>query len=490
MGKIHCKQFIISDLDLVWDAKDWQPEEHNLFGNYRIWYDKQLSITFGRYGVLIGNAFQGDATKEKNVAKVLDRDLTDVSEEYESWNGRWLLIYKNQFHLDANAQLGLFYGRIYEEHWVASSSLALINIASKGTLPTEDFLPLDLEYHSFLYWNPGPRTLLKGIRRLMPTQLLYLENGKSKVEYRDPINKRDFSGLSPEEIYKEIFEQQKYVFEQILEKYNKINIALTSGYDSRLQLAILVKAKIPCSCHLFERKKFTAASDEKVAPMIAEILGLEYKFVTLEHGIDPRRIIDYSKHTFNNVKDMDYKWHYSYHQFDEIEGDVYVRSSLYEGFCNYYKHCGMVSVYEDSIDSIMDDLLKFYKTLKGNTGAEESLLEYCQWTKEHQTKNMTLLDMLAYEQLFGCWMSDNSQGMDFVWDGLTINPINSMRIYSLIAGLPRTKRDDRVWQTEMVRMLCPEIADIPYNNEALEKQSFKQQSLIKKILKQIIDKIP
>lgn len=484
MGKIHNKQFIISDVDIIWDAEEWQPEEHSLFGNYRIYYDKQLSITFGKNGVLIGDAFQGDASKERNVEAVLDKDLEDVSEEYESWNGRWLLIYKNQIHLDANAQLGLFFGKIDKKHWIASSSLALINKAANGTLPMEDFFPLSLEYKTLLSWNPGPRTLLKGIRRLLPTQLLYLENDEPRIEYRDPINKWDFTGLSPEEIYWNIFEQQKNVFGHILEKYHKINIALTAGRDSRLQIAIMKKGNIPFSCHLFERQKYTKIADEKIAPIVAEKLGLEYKFITLEHGLDVSRVIDYNKHTFNNIKDMDFKWHYPYHQFDEVDGDVYVRASLYEGFCNLYKHYGMVCEYDDTIDFIMDDFCRVLKTLKGNTGAEKSLLEYCHWVKEHPTKNMTFLDMLAYEQRYGCWMSDVAQGMDLVWNGLVINPVNSMRIYSLIAGLPREKRDERVWQTEMVRMLYPEIADIPYNNEALEQQSF-----LKRKLKQIVHAI-
>lgn len=212
----------------------------------------------------------------------------------------------------------------------------------------EDFLMLDLDHRSFLYWNPEPKTFLKGIRRLLATQLLYLEKGEPRIEYRDTINKRDFSMLSPEEIYMEIFEQQRKILEQILKKYNKFNIALTAGYDSRLQLAILVKGNIPCSCHTFERLKSIANADNKVAPMIAKRLGLDYKFITLKHGIDVGRIMNYSKHTFNNVRDMDYKWHYSHHQYD------------------------------DNIDFIMDDLKKLYVTLKGNTGAEESLLEYCQ----------------------------------------------------------------------------------------------------------------
>lgn len=467
MAKIHNKQFIIADSDIEWDIEEWKPKERRLYNGYRIYYDENLNIVFGKNGVLIGNAFQGDMTKKAPV-EVLDEDIIDIADEYESWNGRWILLYKNQVHLDANAQLGLFYGKIRPECWCASSSLALINKAAKGRLEIEEFLPLDIGYKSLLYWNPGPRTLLKGIRRLMATQILYL-NGERRIEYRDTINKQDYALLSPKEIYQAIFEQQKNAFDYITANYKKINIALTAGYDSRLQMAILAKANIACECHLFERVKNTARADEEIAPRIAKQLGIKYKFVPLNHGIDAKRIIDYSKHTFNNVKDMDYKWHYPYHQFDEIDGDIYVRASLYEGFCNYYSHYGMKSTYDDTVEFMMDDLRKMYITLKGNTCAEESLAEYCQWAKAHPTKNMTFMDMLAYEQLMGCWMSDTSQGMDYVWDGLVINPINSMRIFSLIVGLPREKRDERVWQAEMTNMLCPELAGIPYNNAIWEQ---------------------
>lgn len=415
MGKIHNKQFIIADLDLEWDGEEWNPEKHGLFECYRIWYDKNLTITFGKHGVLIGDVFQGDVTKG-NPEEVVDKDFVDVSKEFESWNGRWVLAYKNEVYLDANGQLGIFYGKIDGKHWVISSSLALINRAAKET-HVEEFLPLDLTYNSLLYWNPGPRTLLKGIKRLLPSQLLRLEGEKVRIEYRDVINKHDFTGLAPEEIYEAIYEQQKNVFEDILSKFHKINLALTAGYDSRLQLAVLTKGNFPCSCHLFERSKHTARADEIVAPIIARKVGIEYKYIPLGRRIDAGRIMDYCKHTFNNEKSMDYKWHYPYHQFDELDGDVYVRAGLYEGFCNYYERCGLRSGYEDSVEFIMNDLKKMYITLEGNAGAEKSLEEYCQWVKEHPTKNMTFMDMLAYEQIYGCWMSDVSQAMDFVWGG-------------------------------------------------------------------------
>lgn len=470
MSKVHNKQFVISNVNLTWDANEWQPQERSLFGKYRIYYDENLNIKFGANGVLIGNAIPGDKSAGETY-EILEQEISDVSEKYESWNGRWILIYKNQIHLDANGQLGLFYGRIKDEQWIASSSLALINKATKRLLETEEFLPIEMGFgsKSLLYWNPGPNTLLRGIKRLLPTQLLYLEEGKAKIEYRDTINKHDFTNLSIEEIYWKIFEQQINVYENILKKYKKINMALTAGYDSRLQFAIMIKGNIPFSCHSFEREKNTAIADEKIAPEIAKRLGIEYKYISLQHGIDAKRVIDYNKHTFGNVKDMDYKWHYPYHQFDAVNGDVYVRGSLYEGFCNYYEHYNPKSTYEDSIDFIMDDLRKLYKTLGGNTGAEASFYEYCQWVKAHPTPKMTFIDMLAYEQLFGCWMSDVSQGMDLIWDGLFINPANSMRIFSLITSLPRDKRNERVWEAEMVQMLCPDIADIPYNNAALSK---------------------
>lgn len=465
-GRIHNKQFVISDSELTWDVEEWLPEEHSVFGKFRIYYDRNLHIKFGKNGVLIGDAFQGDLQKQscKNPEEILDMDILDVSEEYESWNGRWVLVYKNQIHLDATSLLGVFYGKIDEERWAVSSSLALLSKVLNGKLMREEWLPSDVACnHSLLHWNPGPRTVLKGIRRLLPTQLLYLEKNGIQIEYRDTINKRSFAEFAPEEIYELIYEQQINVLKIVAEKYKKINLGLTAGYDSRLLCAVMAKGNIPFSCHSFQCAIKTADDDKEIAAMIAEKLGLEYKYILLDHNVDAGRVIDYVRHTFHNLKHFDYKCFYSRHQYDQLENGVYMRGGLYESFSNYYEKWKFKCTYEDSVDFMMKQLGRLFVILDGNPCAEASLKEYCQWVKQHPTKNMTFVDMLTYEQQFGCWLNDTSQGMDLTWDGLFINPLNSMRIFSLIAGLPREKRDHKVWEAEMTKMLCPEIADFPYH---------------------------
>lgn len=468
MQNIHRKQFIIMQHSFDFGSQEeWAPKHGTIFNKYNIYYDIDLKIKFGKYGVLIGEVYNGD----KNApipCELLKKDMDNPSEMYETWNGRWILIYKNKIFLDANSQLSLFYGNIENIGWIFSSSLALINLVTYNMLEKEEFMPLDMTFRSELYFNPGPLTLLKGIKRLMTTQSLEITGNDVKIVGRDPININDFSALKTEEIYEAIYEQIVIAVTNALKDYPKIDMALTAGRDSRMQLAILHHADIPVALHTFERTKSTSVCDERIAYKIAKKLKKDWKYIPLEERVDASRVISYCKHTFNNVRTEDYRWHYTYHQLDKLQGDIYIKAGLWEGFCNYYLGFEFTEIdYSETTENIMQQLYSLYATLRGNVGAEKSFTEYITWVKKFPIENMTLADRIAYEQLYGCWCSDVAQGRDFAWKGFSWDLANSMRIFSLIAALPREKRDGRIWQEEMVKKYCPCISNIPYNKNPI-----------------------
>lgn len=461
---MHNKQFIISKKIISRDNF----KHINLLNGYVLNFHEELNVVVAKDTVLIGHAFQGEISRnipEKELLK-----MTDPIETYSTWNGRWVLLHKNEIHPDACAQIGIFYGKI-EEELIISSSLALIAEMYKNKYHISEYMPL--EYNLLLSWVPGPYTVIEGIRRLLPTQYLKLDRD-FKVYFRNPISKTDYSKLSVEEIYTKIFNLQKCAF-QYIEKYdfkrnmyadrkkNIFNIGLTAGYDSRMQAALMKKMGLNFKAHTFERRKSTEQADVRYPIMLAQILDIEWNYIPIEKR-QAKRVIEYNKHTFDAVKDSDWKWHYTCGQYDRIDGDVLVRSSIWEAFSDYYVSFGSTAGLEDSEEIKYNDLRKIFETLDGNPVAEKSFKKYIEWVDEYPIKGLSWADRITFEQLMGIWDGNENQGKDLFSQNLYIfHPANSMEIFALILALPKDKRRNRVWEKEIANMFIPEFENIPYN---------------------------
>ena len=211
---MHNKQFIITNRKVRLDnfkSIVW-------IDGYILNYHNELNVVKVGNSILIGHAFQGDFNR-----KIPEEELVSMDspiDTYNTWHGRWALLYKNEIHPDASAQMGIFYGDIKGE-LVISSSLSLIAEVYKGEYDINEHMPL--EYNILLSWIPGPYTIINGINRLLPTQYLRFDT-EFDICFRNPISKTDYSMLSEEEIYKKIYELQECSFKYI-EKYDfKCNI--------------------------------------------------------------------------------------------------------------------------------------------------------------------------------------------------------------------------------------------------------------------------
>lgn len=468
---MHNKQFIISKRK-VNDERFMCME---LKDEYMLCFHKDLKVTTVNDSILLGNAFQGDDSRE-----IPEKELLTMSspiDTYNTWNGRWVLLYKNEIHPDACAQLGIFYGEISGEI-IVSSSLALIAELYKGEYKNSEYMPL--EYNLLLSWIPGPFTAIEGINRLLPTQYLIMDEG-FEVVFRNPISKTDYSKLTVNEIYNKIYEQQRCAFKYIekydfrLKKYsdkkNIFNIGLTAGYDSRMQAVLMKQMCLNMRAHTFERRKSTESADVKYPQIIAGILNIDWQFIPIEKR-QAKRVIEYNRHTFDSVKDRDWKWHYTCGQYDKVCGDVIVSSSIWEAFCNYYVSFGLNTSLQDSIEAKYQDLINLFETLEGNTIAEMSFKKYIKWVNANPIEGLSWADRITFEQLMGIWDGNENQGKDlFTKDTFIFNPGNSMEIFALILALPLEKRKNRLWEKEIVDKFAPELESIPYNKTSEKEES-------------------
>lgn len=462
---MHNKQFIITKRKFINDSFNtvsWN-------NGYYLYFHKELNVFKTEDSLLIGHAFQSERHRDIPEKELVNMELP--IETYNTWNGRWVLLYKNEIHPDACAQIAIFYGEINNE-LVISSSLALISEVYKDEFSINEHMPL--EYNLLLSWIPGPFTVIDGINRLLPTQYLKMGEG-FEVWFRNPISKTDYSKLSIEEIYNKIFDLQKCAFKYI-EKYNFsefiieenrkniFNIGLTAGYDSRMQVSLMKHMDIAYKAHTFERQKSTDKADNKYPKLIAQILDVEWNYIPIGKR-QSQRVIEYNMHTYNSVKDRDWKWHYTCGQYDKVDGDIVVSNSIWEAFCDYYTSFGSKASIDATFEMKYKDLKCIFESIEGNPLAEKSFKAYIDWVEKNPIDGLSWQDRIAFEQLMGIWDGNENLGKDlFSHSRFMFNPANTMEIFALILSLPKDKRKNRLWEKEMVDKYAPELDNIPYNN--------------------------
>jgi len=427
--------------------------------SYTIYISEDISVTKGKYGVLLGNAYRGDYEKYTS-EEILNHDVVDIVDSYEHLIGRWVLMYKNQIHLDSFGTLGLFYGEVNGAR-IVTSSLALIDDVFSKFLSYSEYVPLHRKGN--LLWFFGPKTRINEMKRLLPSQYYLLDEGK--VLFRNIFANKKYKDLSEKEIYDGIFLQQRNAFNEMSCGGKKtIDLALTAGRDSRVELAILSRSDVDFKTHSFERRKATELSDIKIPPRLVKKIDAEYRYISMQKR-DNARVIEYNHHTFDSTKDMDWEFHYPAHQFDEMSSDFYIRSGYFEVFCNYYiLHNKMTSSFKDSIDTRLKDLENVFDNIYRNKLFEDSLREYCEWVDDNRIEDMSWADRFAYDQMYGCWMADINQGLDLALpDSVSIHPICSVRQAQLVFALPQSLKDSRKWHEHMVKHLNPKLSKLPYN---------------------------
>ena len=452
---IHRRQFIITKKNIVIDDflnVDWSD-------GYRVYYSRDLCISCGDSNILIGDAFQVVKDQDKPEEIISERKKITVK-DYSTWGGRWILLTDNEVHLDAAGTLGVFYGQT-KDGFVISSSLALIN----------DFSDLEeREYEPIVFgrtkmdWFPGPMTKIKGINKLLPSQILRVSEEGYELIFRDSINSGDVHFISVNDTYQKIVESQKILFSNIMCKYPRINLSITGGNDSRLQATMLAALGIPFETHTFERPKATIHADFAGARKISNIVGVKHKYIRIKQysRIEQTK---FDLHTFNNTVDAEREYFVPSEMYDLVDCDIYLKNNLWGIFIDYYArdvglHIDFSKDYDENIKAIAD----IFENVCLENEFGKSIRCCLEWMKEHPIDNLTLEERFFYEQRVGCWLSANEQGVDYIKNiPCHIHPACSIYTFSLLAGLPRDNRNKRLFEKEIASLLYPQVAEIPYN---------------------------
>jgi len=404
--------------------------------------------------VLVGYAWQADPDRKspaeelKQLDQLKDISRSDVYSIENSWCGRYLLIVKKWIFLDASGSMGVF----YSPNTISSSLNVLCNVEKR-----EICYP-PIEHRHMPDFIPGMRTPYEDIKRLIPSQVLNIEN--HKWETRPLLITPIINYSSYEEGIEYIKKYFVHSFQNLAKEFEgkPLWFALTGGRDSRASLAFLELAGVNYQPFTLWHEHIQSV-DYKLAKKIARRIGRKHRFVKRnENAFNAERFEAYRQHSAGMAVDEDWKF-YAYHQYQDLQEDnkpiVILRSSIWE-ICNEY--------YVMTMGNKAEDPYNIFPYIKKSRLLEESTLEWWKYIAEDNiNKQISVPNRTFWELREGCWLSSIEQSFDMM-DGITsVQTANCRLFISLLLGFPLKDREQKLHEDKIAAAICPKIANIPYD---------------------------
>lgn len=450
-GKINRRQYIISN-----------DENQNIFGFKKkilgkcvIYYDSELKIeevvdADGCRWILLGEAYSVKKIGSTPVAELKSAHTSDVEKVYFYWTGRWTLLGNNEIHVDATGMMLQYYFN-YRNTWMVSPSLNLIYSLNRTIF--SDFKQ-KMTPNASINWHPAPLTKLENVYRMFASQKLIISGNRVEAVYRSVIN----------ESYKNFSDEKKsgllsdYLINAVTNISNysgkKIWLASTAGYDSRVVLSALLKAKVPFSTYIFKHDNISKADIEIPQKMASEI-GYKHIFIDKCQSLPEKELLNkYDEHTFFSIDDAD-RIFYADGQYSKIPGNAITVKSVFEisrGF--YYQRIPDPSDFKKKIQ-------EQYPEIKNYSNYQQSIDSWFDWIDEYPN-GMDIRDRFYMEQRIGGWLSTLQQSLDmFPWTQIQI--ANSAAILSASYWYSQEDKEKNRICYEQIQNLYPQLLEYPFN---------------------------
>ena len=411
---------------------------------------------------LLGYAWQvlpERGTPEEELKKLAEAGNDHISESEllnceESWNGRYVVISGGRVYLDANGMLNVF----FSDAGLSSDCLLLARV---------------MGYEEKIYtpgtmnWMPGMLTHYEGIRHLMPSQIYDYRN--RAVYARELLPGTFIQGKSEEDLTDQFIEcfchslkQMEMIFPD-----QRLMVALTGGYESRTLAALAKKAGTDFMAYTMEFDTIEEG-DVEIPPKICETLGIGHVYVERDRSnYSKEREEEYIRYICGLVRDED-RLYYAYDQFRDLTKTcgrcVLLRSGIWPNLA--YKY----SRFFDN-NRPADELYQEYHIDAGSL-EWDSLHEYFTWCEEHPEKRLDLANRFYHEVRSGCWLAYIEQGFTMLDDVISLEPVNSRVLLSILAAFSEESRLGKRHQTLITGKACPQLSGIPYGNSINRKGSF------------------
>ncbi|RNC80548.1 MAG: hypothetical protein ED559_01695 [Phycisphaera sp.] len=448
MLRVHRRQFVIGPSSFV-TYEGWRSAE---LGSVVFSYDRDLRVQFETDRNGIRWAFVGiGAPVVPEHAQIAEQIRASGSGELEKakhdWTGRWVLVSERTLLLDAGGYLGCHFGQDNASRWWASSSPALLS-----QITGRPYRDGKLAYQQGMSWYPPPMSCIERAHRLLPSQALDPKTGEVRPVRLVP----DITpGRDESSILEELSEVLPQACKGLAEFGEPFWVGLSAGIDSRVVLAAAVNSGIEVKAFTWLADR-TPIADRILPAQLCELAGIEHKYIETGPVIEGRREL-FREHTGDALSEGD--------ALPFLRG---VRESL-AGLCTGgqafdISKAGRRGTFLDSTENprlAAESMCRVFLESKRSVAAD-GFTRWLEWVNQHPEEHMDWRDRYQSEQRTAGWQSDKEQ----LYDTHTLERfaiINSGRINALLLSLSEESRLEFGYLTDLVRMMCPKLAELPTN---------------------------
>lgn len=453
--RLHNRQFVIGPeafhADDDWcsyqlDAAIWVSHCPNL----RVSWTKDAN---GACWGLLGLAIETLEDKLDPLAEIAQTQSLNVPELCFNWAGRWVLIGQAQVYTDASALLSCFYGTLDTRTWMSSSPALLTQILFSDNPSVDSRLLL---YEMGISWATPPRSRFTGMHRLLPSQVLNLNDGSIRPRPLMPLIDRSRSYEDTLELLKRSFVT---TLKRLAGENNKIWLGLSAGYDSRLILAMCRYANIQVIPFTRVMARISVA-DRLLPPQLAQECGYEHIFIQGGRHY-PERTPLLAAHNANHISDGDAE-PFTMGIRAELEG-IFIGGQCFSvGKVRWRNY--LPPTFDDpglgahQIAQVVGEPL--------NSSATAGVREWLEWVQKTPQDHLDWRDRFYIEQRLAGWQSAKEQLFDL--DRVErFFVINSARNYALMLGLEESRRVGCQHHIDLIRQVTPQLLNYPFNPDDL-----------------------
>lgn len=207
--------------------------------------------------------------------------------------------------------------------------------------------------------------------------------------------------------------------------------------------------------------------DQNVPPKLCEVLGVPHSYIRRQtHKYSESMLKEYRIHTSGLANDED-RLHYAHGQYYELvhrfKDVIFLRGSLWEVAVEYFqKFIG------DKFDS--ESILDHYSA-NTNSLILNSLEDYLNWVKENDQYGINACNRFYWEQREGSWLSSIEQSFDLINGALSLQPLNSRRLITMLLGFPKQERMIKQHQLKIISYACPPLENMEFGSSKMAGQS-------------------
>ncbi len=412
----------------------------------------QLRVAWGHDGDgrgwgIVGVAVQTSPGAPDPIEQIGATSTGAIPEATHGWAGRWVLVDAERVYPDAAATLGCYVRIVDARAWISSSAGLLSEVPEPLTGPRD---PRRLQPEG-MTWYPLPGSRLPGIRRLLPSQALRIDDGAVEPRKLMPPLEPD---RDPEEIL-DLLQRRLASSMRHLPRDRPLWLSLTAGRDTRLLLSLAHQVNLPAVTYTQETRNARVA-DRLLPPRLAALAGYDHLRVRRRPVTSMSEAI-IERHTGGH---------------DPVRPRGHLLDGLWEfghGLAIRGNSCAVgkgvfvrrVPTTYDTVEQGVKALLAAYGE-PASSSAAHGLREWLEWVAVTPHESLDWRDRFHIEQLDAGWLAAIEQQTD-VTPFECVQPANAAAVYALVLSLPEDLRRRGGHHEELIRRLSPDLRSYPCN---------------------------